>query len=92
MVKRPTPSVNHDDDDNDNDRGVAVPRIDPLIRSLLGHLPKPGDVWLPAARDNWMTLLEGAFKVIYKDAEPEKKPGGTSGAQPPTPGSVRSAS
>lgn len=89
MVKRPASSVDHDDNDNDDNNGgvTVVRKIDPLIRSLLHHLPKPGDVWPSTERENWVNLLEGAFKVIYKEAEQEKI-GGAPRVQP-TPGSVR---
>lgn len=91
MVKRPllnrSDDNNGNDDDDDNGRGGGLRmKVDPLIRSLLHHLPKAGDVWLPAERENWMNLLEGAFKVIYKDTEPPPK--GAAGANPPS-GTVR---
>jgi hypothetical protein len=31
-------------------------------------LPKSGDVWPDAERKLWLSLLEGSFKLIYKDA------------------------
>jgi hypothetical protein len=42
--------------------------IDPIIRGLLARLPKSGDVWPDPARKLWLNLLEGSFKLIYKDA------------------------
>jgi hypothetical protein len=41
--------------------------IDPIIRGLLARLPKSGDVWPEAQRKLWLELLEGSFKLIYKD-------------------------
>jgi hypothetical protein len=35
---------------------------------LLKRLPKTGDVWPEADRKLWLQLLEGSFKLIYKDA------------------------
>lgn len=43
------------------------PKIDPIIQGLLVRLPKSGDVWLEADRKLWLQLLEGSFKLIYKD-------------------------
>ena len=34
---------------------------------LLKRLPKSGDVWPEADRKLWLQLLEGSFKLIYKD-------------------------
>ena len=71
MAKRPTANL----DDND---GKKVRGIDPLIQSLLQHLPRSGEVWPPPQRKDWVTMLENAFKVIYKDAPdpPKEKSGG----------------
>jgi hypothetical protein len=44
--------------------------IDPIIRGLLVRLPKSGDVWPEADRKLWLQLLEGSFKLIYKDTPP----------------------
>jgi hypothetical protein len=41
--------------------------IDPIIRGLLVRLPKSGDVWPDADRKLWLQLLEGSFKLIYRD-------------------------
>ena len=48
--------------------GDEPPRIDPIIQGLLARLPKSGDVWPEADRKLWLQLLEGSFKLIYKDA------------------------
>jgi hypothetical protein len=37
----------------------------------LKRLPKSGDLWPEADRKLWLQLLEGSFKLIYKD---EKEP------------------
>lgn len=47
--------------------GDEPPGIDPIIRGLLERLPKKGDVWPEAERKLWLQLLEGSFKLIYKD-------------------------
>ena len=44
------------------------PAIDPIIEGLLKRLPKSGDIWPEAERKLWLQLLEGSFKLIYKDA------------------------
>jgi hypothetical protein len=46
-----------------------TPEIDPIIRGLLARLPKSGDVWSEADRKLWLNLLEGSFKLIYKDKD-----------------------
>jgi hypothetical protein len=47
--------------------GGDPPAIDPIIAGLLKRLPKSGDVWPEAERKLWLQLLEGSFKLIYKD-------------------------
>jgi hypothetical protein len=42
--------------------------IDPIIQGLLARLPKSGEVWPEAERKLWLGLLEGSFKLIYKDS------------------------
>ncbi len=56
-----------------NGGGDDQTEIDPIIRGLLARLPKSGDVWSDAERKLWIQLLEGSFKLIYKDAP--AKPG-----------------
>lgn len=41
--------------------------VDPIIQGLLARLPKSGEVWPEAERKLWLQLLEGSFKLIYKD-------------------------
>jgi hypothetical protein len=43
------------------------PPIDPIIQVLLARLPKSGDAWPEGERKLWLQLLEGSFKLIYKD-------------------------
>jgi hypothetical protein len=63
-------------------RGLgAVPRLDGLYLARrdqgrhragqlrLARLPKSGDVWSEADRKLWLNLLEGSFKLIYKDKD-----------------------
>jgi hypothetical protein len=40
----------------------------------LKRLPKTGDVWPEVDRKLWLQLLEGSFKLIYKDAASNKIP------------------
>lgn len=44
-----------------------TPAVDPIIGGLLKRLPKAGEVWPEAERKLWLQLLEGSFKLIYKD-------------------------
>jgi hypothetical protein len=53
----------------DHAMGDDRPEIDPIIRGLLVRLPKSGDVWPDAGRKLLLQLLEGSFKLIYKDKE-----------------------
>jgi hypothetical protein len=55
---------------NGGNGGGDPPPIDPIIEGLLKRLPKTGDVWPEADRKLWLQLLEGSFKLIYKDAAP----------------------
>ena len=52
-----------------NDNGGLPPNLDPIILGLLSRLPKSGDVWPPGERKLWLDLLEGSFKLIYKEPE-----------------------
>jgi hypothetical protein len=59
---------------DNNDRGTGGSGgdgsggdVDPIIGGLLKRLPKSGDVWPEAERKLWLQLLEGSFKLIYKD-------------------------
>lgn len=45
--------------------GGGQPDIDPIIRGLLAHLPRSGEVWPEAERKLWLDLLAGSFKLIY---------------------------
>ncbi len=47
--------------------GSLPPGVDPIIQGLLARLPKSGDVWAETDRKLWLQLLEGSFKIIYKD-------------------------
>jgi len=41
--------------------------LDPIIQGLLSRLPKSGDVWPETERKLWLQLIEGSFKLIYKE-------------------------
>jgi hypothetical protein len=56
--------------------GDVPPDIDPIIHGLLARLPKSGDVWPEDDRKLWLGLLEGTFKLIYKDRGPLGPPPG----------------
>ena len=67
MAKRPI--------GNPTEKGNDM-RLDPLIKSLLGHLPAPKSVWPPQERQHWIQMLQNAFQVVYKDApDPKGAPG-----------------
>lgn len=53
--------------------GGEPPSVDPIIDGLLKRLPKSGDVWPESERKLWLQLLEGSFKLIYKD-QPASSP------------------
>jgi hypothetical protein len=48
--------------------------VDPIIAGLLKRLPKSGEIWPETERKLWLQLLEGSFKLIYKDEPPERAP------------------
>jgi hypothetical protein len=52
-----------------NGGGGDQPDVDPIIRGLLVRLPKSGEVWPELERKLWLQLLEGSFKLIYKDTD-----------------------
>jgi hypothetical protein len=54
--------------------GVDDNRPDPIIQGLLIRLPKSGEVWPEAERQLWLQLLEGSFKLIYKDDPGANRP------------------
>lgn len=45
------------------------PAIDPIIQGLLARLPESGGVWPEAERKLWLQLLEGSFKLIYRNGD-----------------------
>ena len=47
--------------------GGGSAEVDPIIRGLLVRLPKSGEVWPESERKLWLSLLEGSFKLIYKN-------------------------
>lgn len=53
-----------------NGGGDEPPAIDPIIGGLLARLPKSGAVWPESERKLWLQLLEGSFKLIFKDGPP----------------------
>lgn len=59
---------------NGGDGGDNSSAIDPIIDGLLKRLPKTGNVWPEADRKLWLQLLEGSFKLIYKDKAPDRLP------------------
>lgn len=65
--------------------GGDPPEIDPIIQGLLSRLPRSGDVWPEADRKLWLELLEGSFRLNYKDKQfvrPDQV-GGPGGIQNP---------
>jgi hypothetical protein len=63
-----------EEDRNGGGGGNEPPEIDPIIGGLLKRLPKSGAEWPEAERKLWLQLLEGSFKLIYKDNTPTKIP------------------
>ena len=52
---------------NGGGNDTLPPGTDPIIAGLLKRLPKSGEVWPETERKLWLQLLEGSFKLIYKD-------------------------
>lgn len=50
------------------------PSVDPVVAGLLDHMPRSGAVWPEAERKQWIALLEGTFRLIYKDAASPSTP------------------
>jgi hypothetical protein len=44
--------------------------LDPIIEGLLGRLPAPGEVFVPADRALWLKIMADVFGLIYLDKEP----------------------
>jgi hypothetical protein len=64
VARMPSPSVNAQNGGGGGGGGAV---IDPIIQGLLARLPKSGDVWPEEQRKLWLQLLEGSFRLIYKD-------------------------
>jgi len=41
--------------------------IDPIVKGLLTHLPPAGSVWPAEDRKLWLELLDGSFRLIFKE-------------------------
>jgi hypothetical protein len=54
--------------DGGRDAGKQGRNIDPIIDGLLARLPKAGETWPQSERKLWLELLEGSFRLIYKDS------------------------
>jgi hypothetical protein len=63
----PPPNPNREDRKGGNGGNDEPPHIDPIIQGLLARLPKSGSVWPAGERKLWLDLLDGSFKLIYKD-------------------------
>jgi hypothetical protein len=48
-------------------------RIDPVLEGLFTHLPWPGEAWPEEKRKLWLSLVENAFKLIYKEEDDGKR-------------------
>jgi hypothetical protein len=59
---------------NGSDRGGGnVLPVDPIIAGLLARLPASGANWPGEERKLWLDLLEGSFKLIYRDEGSSQK-------------------
>lgn len=65
----PAPEVEHGGGSGGGNGGGKQFDVDPIIRGLLERLPPSGDVWPDQERKLWLQLLEGSFKLIYKDKQ-----------------------
>jgi hypothetical protein len=46
----------------------------PLVKLLMGSLPKPGTSWAKPERKKWILMAEAAFDVVYEDDAPNGSP------------------
>ena len=63
-----------DQNGNSSGGGGGPTGIDPIIMGLLKRLPKSGYVWPETDRKLWLELLEGSFKLIYKEKDVDVPP------------------
>ena len=56
--------------------GIVSSSVDPIIQGLLARLPVTGSAWPESERKLWLTLLEGSFKLIYREKSPENEANG----------------
>jgi hypothetical protein len=72
-IEAPAPSgeIKTETDKFGSGGGSGPTDIDPIILGLLKRLPTSGEVWPEAERKLWLQLLEGSFKLIYKDKQAE---------------------
>lgn len=56
------------------------PDLDPMVKLLVGSLPKPGTIWPKSERTKWIALANAAFDVVYKEATPST----SAPSQPPS--------
>jgi hypothetical protein len=59
---------------NNGSDGNEPPNLHPFVQGLLKELPKAGEVWPEGQRKLWLDTAASIFKMIYKDAEAERKP------------------
>jgi hypothetical protein len=74
-VRNDKPPVDQERRGGNSGGNDEPPEIDPIIAGLLKRLPLSGDVWPEVERKLWLQLLEGSFKLIYKDAPIPRPPG-----------------
>ena len=71
-VTQTTPSIDSDSEPGKNGgqdvgKSTLPPKLDPIILGLINRLPNPGDVWPIEERTLWLDILDGSFKLVYKD-------------------------
>jgi hypothetical protein len=42
----------------------------PVIAALINSMPDPGDLWPSAERQKWLSALQAALNLAYRQAEP----------------------
>ncbi len=56
------------------DDGDVPPELDPIIKGLIGRLPRVGSVWPSEQRKLWLGILENTFQLVYRDDEMRDRP------------------
>jgi len=45
----------------------------PVIAALINSMPDPGDLWPSADRQKWLSALQAALNLAYRQVEPTER-------------------